>query len=103
MSVRHGTKSGYTHHGCRCSACREAKRLFQREQRAGVRRPLVDAGPTRDRILALRAEGWSYSALARLTGYHHTVLSAIARGESRRVRQATAEDIASARVGEVAA
>ena len=103
MSIRHGTKSGYTHHGCRCSACREAKRLFQREQRAGVRRPLVDAGPTRDRILALRGQGWSFYGLAKLTGYDHTVLSAIARGESRRVRQSTAEDILSVPVQAVAA
>lgn len=103
MSIRHGTTTGYRYHGCRCQPCTRAKRLYQRELRAGVRRPLVDATATREHLHALRAAGWTWRALSEHTGYHHTVLSSIARGVTQQVRQATAADIASVPVEEVAA
>lgn len=28
--MQHGTRSGYVHHGCRCDACTQAQRDYQR-------------------------------------------------------------------------
>lgn len=33
MAITHGTKSGYEHHACRCTDCREAVRLYYRAYR----------------------------------------------------------------------
>lgn len=94
MSIRHGTYSGYRYHKCRCAPCTNAKRLYQRELRAGVRRPLIDAAATRAHLHTLQADGWTWYALAKHTGYHHTVLLRIANGTTRHVHQDTAEDLA---------
>lgn len=31
-TLTHGTASGYTHHGCRCDACREARNAYRRSR-----------------------------------------------------------------------
>lgn len=100
--MRHGTVSGYQYHRCRCRRCLDAKNRYQRELRAGVRRPLVDATVTRDHLHALKAAGWSWAALAKHTGYDHTAIAAIANGTTHQVRQSTAQDLASVPIQEKA-
>lgn len=94
MKVRHGTRTGYSLHGCKCDRCLAAHAAYNREYKQGVRR-WTDAAPAGAHINALRAEGWTLAALARHTGYHVQTLRNIALGKTRRTQKATVEDILS--------
>lgn len=37
--MKHGTRSAYNRHRCRCDACTEANRVYMAKVRAGVSRP----------------------------------------------------------------
>lgn len=43
--MKHGSPSGYNHHGCRCDKCKEARRVYQRDYR--VRKPEKGRGYVR--------------------------------------------------------
>ncbi len=37
MKLKHGVLSTYTHQGCRCKLCKEAKRTYEANRRAQIR------------------------------------------------------------------
>lgn len=94
--------------GCRCTVCREAKRLYIRERRAagleidhrrlhGVRRHdrkarrlPYNVAPVREHITRLRSLGWTWEAIARLSATNPSTVCRIARGHRchRRVGEA---------------
>jgi len=98
MKIRHGTRTGYGYHGCKCDRCKAAHAQYNREYKEGLRR-WTDATPAGDHINALRAEGWTLAGLARHTGYHVQTLRNIAMGKTRRTHPSTVEDILSVPVG----
>lgn len=62
--LMHGNLYGYKHHGCRCSRCKEACRIYsiarrakERSKRAFVKTPeweLWNCTPTRSELMELR-------------------------------------------------
>lgn len=99
----HGTVLAYVLDRCHCRPCLEAKLANQR--RAYLRRAygipaLVDAGPSREHVRGLMAQGVGLVRISRLAGVGTNALSRLiygkpAKGEapSRRVRPATAAAI----------
>ena len=38
MKMKHGVLSTYTHQGCRCKLCKEAKRSYEEDRRTKIRK-----------------------------------------------------------------
>lgn len=92
MSVRtvreHGTRTKFVHDQCRCLPCRAANaRYAQRLARDYVygRRRLVDAGPARVHLAALRDAGVGTRRVGEVTGLGRTAICKVVSGETRRV------------------
>lgn len=70
----HGTLSRHKHYKCKCQACRENYRAYQRSRYRrkgyGTWQPFVDAEPVRQHLIALRDAGISYHQVAEIAGLH---------------------------------
>jgi len=106
----HGTRACYVHgpepgqgEGCRCEPCvaanRERARQESRLRAYGRWKPYVDAGPARQHVLALQAQGVGRRRVQELSGLSSGALSKILYGgpgdrpRTRRVRAETAQAI----------
>lgn len=100
----HGTRTMYTKHKCRGTACREASRVYEanrRRQRAyGIEADRVDAQPVRDHVEYLRDNGVSYKALSEASGVGKSTIQNMLFGRKdrghepyARVATSTAEKI----------
>ena len=74
--------------GCRCKACREARSAHDksRARRRDAESSLVDAEPVRRRIESLRAKGYTYAEIERLSGISVSQLRTITVGRCRSSR-----------------
>lgn len=93
--------------GCRCARCRAANSAYERERARrkareawGAEKPaFVDAAPVRERLLELRAMGYTVKEVERISGVGHTSQYQLTRrhwrtGEPvKRVNRETAEAI----------
>lgn len=89
----------YDKHRCGCARCRAANaasaRLRKARALAGTSTPQpIDAGPTRERILDLRAQGWTIGEIARAAGVGEATIWPIATGRRLKVTVDVAECIA---------
>lgn len=92
MSGRHGTHVAYVQDRCRCDACRQANRDYERartrrraEEAWGVRPPaMVDSGPARDHIAALHAAGMGTRTIAAASGVGCTVIARLSGWDQSR-------------------
>lgn len=77
--MKHGTLTGYGHHGCRCEACREAKVTHQKwYRRSRVKdRGLISAQPYKGMLEELLSLGYSRAQLSRALGYKGEKLTAL--------------------------
>lgn len=87
-SLRHGQRSTYTHHGCRCRWCRHAESAYRaaRDRKIGYgtwQRPLPTE-PVRQHIQALAAAGISERQIAALAGVPRDAIRRITYGASGR-------------------
>lgn len=71
--------------GCRCKACRESRTVYDRSRarRRDAESSLVDAEPVRRRIESLRAKGYTYAEIERLSGISVSQLRTITVGRCR--------------------
>lgn len=92
----HGTRSRYVS-GCRCEHCRYANRVYSRERAQASRRgdgnPLVEAGPVRAHLLALRRDGIGRQSVADVAGVSRTAIARITTGTQRKLRAQSAARI----------
>lgn len=65
--------------GCRCARCKEANAAYERERQRrkarvewGEKPAFVDAAPVRERLLELRAMGYTVKEIERISGVGHT-------------------------------
>jgi len=94
----HGTRVKYVQERCRCKPCTEANTVYQRgldrENRAraygfDVEPRLIDATPSRERLLLLRRNGIGLRTVEKLTGIDRKTALQIISGETKRVRPDT--------------
>lgn len=85
----HG-RSGYVT-GCRCEICTAANRRYQRNRYRRLHRPdatppaaMVDAAPTRRRLLHLLSLGWPLTHIAQVAATARSTLQDIATGRTSR-------------------
>jgi len=62
------------HQGCRCFTCRIGKSRYEQQLRDGERPGIVDAGPARRHVAALRAAGFGTRRLVAATGVSRSTL-----------------------------
>jgi hypothetical protein len=88
----HGTRLRYVA-GCKCVPCRAANSRYETRRaelrRCGLANGIVDAGRTRDALLAFRERGIGYKRVARNAGVSFTVLACVLNGRRRNVRAMT--------------
>lgn len=99
----HGTRAKYVVEKCRCDACREVCRDYERwrlRQKAYGRTAYVDAAPVRAYIRGLRAAGLGWKRVADRAGIAESTMWKLIYGDpkrrqapSRRVRRRTARAI----------
>lgn len=90
--MRHGELGTYMNHGCRCAACRSARREYsaaRREGREWTGSTMTDVAPVREHLEAMRAAGWMVVEIAVESGVPTVTIHAILR-RSRRTRRETA-------------
>ncbi len=116
MSREHGTSARYVWgpdengrpgRGCRCGACRDARRTAEshrnRMRAYGRWQPYVDAGPAREHIRALARCGLGWKRVAAIAGVSTGAMSKLlyggpgSRPPSRRIRPETAAAILAVR------
>jgi len=104
---QHGTRAAYVFgtgatrgKGCRCPACREANRDYQRKRDRARRRPdetpepaTIDATEAREHLRWLRGEGLGLRTVSERTGIARTTLDELRSGRRTRCRPQTAEKI----------
>lgn len=88
--MKHGTRGGYTRHGCTCDACVKAERDYQQFYRSTINRVkgrgLVSAAPVVARIETLVSRGMSYRSVGIAAGLGEmTVISIVRDGQNVRV------------------
>jgi hypothetical protein len=92
-----GTRARYVFDRCRCAACRAANRAYWHRRKEWVNgwqlAPLVDAAPTRRRLLSLRARGIGLRTVCEQTGVSRSTLTEIATGRRSQVTRSTAQAI----------
>ncbi|MFF8659522.1 hypothetical protein [Streptomyces huasconensis] len=82
----HDTLTCYTDYGCRRPACMDRKRRYQRElrRRENAGQPaLIDAGPVRQHVLRLQAEGVTIYSIAAAAGVHEWTIRSLFPGRGR--------------------
>lgn len=97
----HGTLSRAKYHRCPCDECKAFLAAYQRRRYRmkgyGTWQPLVDAGPAREHLLALNADGYSWAVIAKHLGRHTAAITGIvyelSRGRRRRIRPEFASQI----------
>jgi hypothetical protein len=107
MAREHGERACYLFgpdggsdraNGCHCDRCRiannryasfDTKRRRLNRDSGLFARPYIDAGPSRARLLALRAAGVGRRTVHDRTGLAVSVIARIANGDIRRVRRPT--------------
>ena len=86
MEIEHGTLSGYAHYRCRCPECCEASRVYNNRRyrlKAYGRWPeRTPAGPVREHVLDLMAQGMSCEQIADAAGVSSARVSYAAYGRS---------------------
>lgn len=101
---RHGTRACYTLDSCRCDPCADARlrydRMYKQTQGEFPRLPslMVDAGPVRDHVEKLAAQGMGHKRIVLVAGVPHGTIAKLVYGDpqrnrppSRRVFRSTAE------------
>lgn len=89
--AEHGTHSRYRYHGCRCTECREAERLYCKRRREGRGTPCtVDPAGTIRRLQALAALGWTTRDLAHRLDVNIRMVEAMRAGAHRPYRRTAA-------------
>jgi len=100
MVAAHGTPAMYCHGRCRCDLCREAAsaaaRYRYRMIAYGRWEPFTDAGPAREHVRSLQAQGLGWQRIAELAGVAPPTVSSMLYGRAgrpptKRIRTATAE------------
>lgn len=89
--VRHGTRSRYVGHGCRCEPCREANAADRKARY--VANPLVDAAPVVDHVRALQAAGLSRARIARAARVGESTLDRVCRTAGARMHPSLARRV----------
>lgn len=84
----HGTRSRYTS-GCRCSACREANRVYNRSRVRAAFNGLVDAGRARQHLVALSGNGVGRRSVAAACDVALTVIADVRSGKKQQIRAET--------------
>lgn len=83
---------------CPCLPCLTRKRAYNREYMRDLRKNpaprLVDAAPSRQRLIDLRAAGMTLKEIAAVSGYSLHTLKSLHTGRVARVRTVMAEDLA---------
>lgn len=93
--MRHGTSSGYVM-GCRCSACRSARRDYMRAWCVRRRPPRkIHAGRVREHLLDLQRQGVGMNAVAAASDVAPSTVLRIRSGQQRRLYRSTAERLLS--------
>lgn len=93
---RHGTRSAYRAHGCRCTLCRVANAEYAKARRYGVKAVRdvgVDPTGTIRRLRALAAVGWGWTAIAGKTGIYPEHLWRLSKDVPPKVHRSTAGKI----------
>ena len=80
---KHGTRSRYVGHGCRCEPCRAANSADRKARY--VARPLVDAAPVVAHVRALQAAGVSRARIARAARVGESTLDRVCRTPGARM------------------
>lgn len=88
----HGMRARYVC-GCRCDECRRANRDYNRQRRAAPFNGLVDAGPAREHLLRLSAEGVGKRAVGAACDIALSVLIEVRAGRKTKIRAETARRI----------
>lgn len=88
--AKHGTRSMYTYHRCRCESCRAANTAYTArwQKRRRPQRKLVPVAETRRRMDELRAIGVLQVDVARMLGYRNHTLCFL---RNRQVTERNAE------------
>lgn len=89
-----GTITSYTKGKCRCPACAEAWRDYQRtymRERYHGRLRLVPTGEARRHVEALVAAGMKQTVICAASGVDRMVVRRVLRGTRQRIRRHTAE------------
>ncbi|MFD9630128.1 hypothetical protein [Streptomyces violascens] len=82
----HNTLTCYTDYDCRLPECKERKRLYQAELRRKKREgepPLIDAGPVREHVLLLQADGVNIYSIAAAAGVDEWTIRSLFPGPRR--------------------
>jgi hypothetical protein len=99
----HGTIYRHKRFKCKCGPCRDVWVSYnsrrRRQQAYGTWQPLVDAGPARAHLLALREAGFGIRRVAALAGVAAPTLTKITNGSKRRVRPETETKILAVQAG----
>lgn len=91
--------------GFRCSVCREANRVYERERTSRIEPPYVGAARARAHLAELAEQGLGIKSVARLSGVSHGCLSKLmhgnykGRGPSKRIRYSTEQRILAVHAG----
>lgn len=101
---QHGTRVCYVHDHCRCAPCRASSATYEqnriRQHAYGRWDNLVDAGPVREHLKAVMAQGVGRRRVSQLAGMSASAVSNLVWGKRRsdgevrptaRVRQETAD------------
>ena len=95
----HGRLSRYKKHGCRCADCRAANARAARDRRRQMaygNPPRVDAGPVREHIAKLRAQGFGLRRISALSGVPRSTVDNLAGVKRGRDQHTVAPAIAEA-------
>lgn len=93
---RHGTRSAYRAHDCRCTLCRVANAEYAKARRYGVKAVRdvgVDPTGTVRRLRALAAVGWSWGVIAEKVGLYPEHVCRLAHAGVSKVHRTTAVNI----------
>lgn len=92
--IRHASHSGYSH-GCRCTLCKEAHRIYERNaarRRRRIRYGLeehverfVDATEAREHILFLASRNVGLGSVAKRLNVHRSNMQKIKNGQTKRI------------------
>lgn len=86
----HGSYVKYVVERCKCDACREANRVYERKRRRAMSRPdelwlpYVPAGRARRHVQALSAAGMGHKTVAKVSGVPHGAIAKLIYGDAKR-------------------
>lgn len=93
---KHGTRSTYVGHGCRCDECRAANAADRRARRP--KRPMVSVESVAAHVRSLQAAGASRARIAQAARVGESTLDRIVRQPGTRMRGDLARRILAVRV-----